>query len=91
MTGLARGTVQRWRRRDAPPTRAIVLADWQRALTKLHPGALVQGLIHSDIRSIFTDHCAMLGVRVTQPNPRNLAVSHRDSVAILERVVGPKR
>jgi hypothetical protein len=29
-------------------------------------------------------------VRVTQPNHRNLAVSHRDSVAIMERIVGPK-
>ena len=46
---------------------------------------------HSDdIRQIFIDHCRLLGIRVTQSNHRNLTVSHRDSVAILERIVGPK-
>jgi hypothetical protein len=43
-----------------------------------------------DIRQIFKDHCDLLGIRVTQPNHRNLAVSHRTSVAILDRLVGPK-
>jgi hypothetical protein len=103
--------------------RRIRLADWQLALTREHPGALIRGLIHSDgcrvvnrfktrlpsgrvaeyayvryffsnlsadIRHIFRDHCELLGIRVTQSNPRNLTVSHRDSVAILEAVVGPK-
>jgi Homeodomain-like domain len=46
--------------------------------------------LSADIRQIFIDHCALLGIRVTQSNPRNLSVSHRDSVAILEEVVGPK-
>lgn len=46
--------------------------------------------LSSDIRAIFTEHCRLLGVRVTQSNHRNLAVSHRDSVAGLEEVVGPK-
>jgi hypothetical protein len=104
--------------------RPIVLADWQRACTREHPGALLRGLIHSDgcrvtnrvltvlpsgrfavysyaryffsnlsadIRSIFVEHCALLGVRVTQSNHRNLSVSHRDSVALLDRIVGPKQ
>ncbi len=44
----------------------------------------------ADIRAIFITHCELLGVRVTQPNHRNLAVSQRNSVAILERLVGPK-
>jgi transcriptional regulator with XRE-family HTH domain len=44
-----------------------------------------------DIRRIFAEHCELLGIRVTQPNHRNLAVSHRDSVAIMDRIVGPKR
>jgi hypothetical protein len=44
----------------------------------------------SDIRDIFTEHCELLGIRVTQSNHRNLTVSHRDSVAILEELVGPK-
>ena len=43
-----------------------------------------------DIRQIFIDHCALLGIRVTQSNHRNLTASHRKSVAILEEVVGPK-
>jgi len=43
-----------------------------------------------DIRRIFTEHCGLLRVRVTQSNHRNLTVSHRKSVAILEKVVGPK-
>jgi hypothetical protein len=46
--------------------------------------------LSADIRQIFVDHCAPLGIRVTQSNPRNLSVSHRDSVAILEQIVGPK-
>jgi hypothetical protein len=45
----------------------------------------------ADIRQLFIEHCALLGVRVTHPNPRNLSVSHRDSVAVLETVIGPKR
>jgi hypothetical protein len=46
--------------------------------------------LSSDIRAIFVEHCELLGVRVTQPNHRNLAVSHRASVAILEQLVGPE-
>jgi hypothetical protein len=46
--------------------------------------------LSSDIRRIFVDHCELLGVHVTQSNHRNLTVSHRTSVAILERIVGPK-
>jgi hypothetical protein len=46
--------------------------------------------LSSDIRAIFAEHCELLGIRVTQPNHRNLAVSHRASVATLERIVGPK-
>ena len=44
----------------------------------------------ADIRRIFVEHCELLGIRVTQSNHRNLTVSHRDSVAILEEIVGPK-
>ena len=35
-------------------------------------------------------HHRELGIRTTQSNHRNISVSHRDSVAILERIVGPK-
>lgn len=44
----------------------------------------------ADIRRIFCDHCDLLGIRWTQSNPRNISVSHRDSVAILDSFVGPK-
>lgn len=43
-----------------------------------------------DIREIFKEHCELLGIRVTQSNHRNLTVSHRHSVAVLEELVGPK-
>lgn len=44
-----------------------------------------------DIRRMFIEHCELLGIRVTQSNHRNLSVSHRESVAVLESIVGPKR
>jgi hypothetical protein len=47
--------------------------------------------LSEDIREIFIEHCELLGIRVTQSNHRNLTVSHRHSVAILEELVGPKR
>ena len=43
-----------------------------------------------DIRRLFCEACEALGVRWTLSNPRNVSVSHRASVAILEEVVGPK-
>jgi transcriptional regulator with XRE-family HTH domain len=46
--------------------------------------------LSADIRNIFVEHCGLLGIRVTQSNSRNLSISHRDSVAILERIVGAK-
>jgi Homeodomain-like domain-containing protein len=44
----------------------------------------------ADIRGIFCDHCDLLGVRWSQSNARNISVSHRDSVALLDSFVGPK-
>jgi hypothetical protein len=46
--------------------------------------------LSGDIRQIFLDHCKLLEIRATQSNHRNLTVSHRRSVAILEQIVGPK-
>jgi hypothetical protein len=46
--------------------------------------------LSADIRRIFIEHCELLGIRVTQSNDRNLTVSHRDSVAFLDQLVGPK-
>jgi hypothetical protein len=44
----------------------------------------------ADIRRIFCEHCDLLGIRWTQSNHRNISISHRDSTAILDRIVGPK-
>jgi hypothetical protein len=44
----------------------------------------------ADIRLLFRQVCDELGIRTTQSNHRNVSVAHRDSVAILERIVGPK-
>lgn len=44
----------------------------------------------SDIRSIFCEHCELLGIRWTQSNSRNISIAHRDSVALLDTFVGPK-
>jgi hypothetical protein len=46
--------------------------------------------LSEDIRRIFCEHCELLGIRWTRSNHRNISVSHRDSVALLERFVGPK-
>ena len=51
-------------------------------------------LLHQPLRRhprIFCDHCDLLGIRWTQSNQRNISVSHRDSVALLDSFVGPKR
>lgn len=44
-----------------------------------------------DIRALFCRCCDLLGIRWTQSNPRNISIAHRDSVAALDRFVGPKR
>ena len=46
--------------------------------------------LSADIRGLFCEYCERLGIRWTQSNPRNISISHRDSVAILDEFVGPK-
>jgi hypothetical protein len=46
--------------------------------------------LSEDIRRIFCEHCELLGIRWTQSNPRNISVSHRHSVALLDEFIGPK-
>jgi Homeodomain-like domain len=46
--------------------------------------------LSDDIRAIFCEHCELLGIRWTQSNPRNISVSHRKSVALLDEFIGPK-
>ncbi len=43
-----------------------------------------------DIRKLFTDACERLGVRWTQMNARNVAVSRRSDVAFLDTFIGCK-
>jgi hypothetical protein len=46
--------------------------------------------LSADIRGIFCEHCELLGIRWTQSNHRNISVSHRRSVALLDEFIGPK-
>jgi hypothetical protein len=43
-----------------------------------------------DIRGRFCEYCERLGIRWTQSNPRNISVSHRTSVALLDSFVPAK-
>jgi hypothetical protein len=47
--------------------------------------------LSGDIRGLFCEYCERLGIRWTQSNHRNISVSHRRSVALLDEFVGPKR
>jgi hypothetical protein len=44
----------------------------------------------ADIRGIFCATCEQLGLRWTQSNHRNISISHRRSVALLDEHVWPK-
>lgn len=44
----------------------------------------------ADIRRIFCRHCELLGIRWTQSSFKNISISHRKSVALLDEFVGPK-
>jgi hypothetical protein len=44
----------------------------------------------ADIRGLFCATCDAVGVRWTRSNHRNISVSHRRSVALLDEHVGPK-
>jgi hypothetical protein len=46
--------------------------------------------LSADIRGLFCEYCERLGIRWTQSNHRNVSVSHRRSVALLDGFVGPK-
>lgn len=42
--------------------------------------------LSADIRGLFCSTCDALGVRWTLSNPRNVSVSHRKSVAVLDAI-----
>ena len=46
--------------------------------------------LSADIRAIFCEYCDRLGIRWSMSNHRNVSISHRTSVAKLDRFVGPK-
>jgi hypothetical protein len=46
--------------------------------------------VSTDIRDLFCEHCELVGVHWTQSNWKNISVSHRDSVSILDSFIGPK-
>lgn len=45
----------------------------------------------ADIQAIFCRSCDRLGIRWSRSNWRNISISHRTSVALLDEFVGPKR
>jgi hypothetical protein len=47
--------------------------------------------LSADIRGLFCESCDRLGLRWTQSNHRNISISRRASVAVLDEHVGPKR
>jgi hypothetical protein len=42
--------------------------------------------LSADIRGLFCHACDLLGIRWTQSDPRNISVSHRESVALLDEL-----
>jgi len=44
-----------------------------------------------DIRYLFIDACARLGVDARHNTRNSVSVARRESVAVLEEIVGPKR
>ena len=47
--------------------------------------------LSDDIRSLFAMACASIGVDCRPAGPKNLSIARRDSVAVMDQVVGPKR
>ena len=44
-----------------------------------------------DIKRLFCESCDALGIRWTRPSDRQIAIYRKDSVAVLDEFVGPKR
>lgn len=72
--------------------RKIELLDWQCSITRQYTPEFIRGLIHSDgSRCINRFSMKLPSGRVGRyAYPRNISVSHRDSVALLDSFVGPK-
>jgi hypothetical protein len=86
-----------------PFVRGLIHSDGCRSInrfkTKLPSGRVAEyaypryffSNLSPDIRGLFCDACDRLGLRWTQSNHRNISISHRASVALLDEFVGPKR
>jgi hypothetical protein len=68
----------------------MVAADSDGTHTPIRASGYFFSNLSSDIRALFCEHCELLGIRWTQSNPRNISVSHRRTVALLDDFVGPK-
>ena len=82
-----------------PLIRGLIHSDGSRVInrfqTRLPSGRLAD---YSYVRYFFTNYsadrqifCDLLGIRWTQSSFKNISVAHRESVAILDSFVGPKR
>jgi hypothetical protein len=86
------------RRNSCGPAALGRLPDHQPLQTKLPSGRLAEYAYprwffsnrSEDIRGLFCEYCERLGIRWTQSNPRNISVSHRRSVALLDAFVPAK-
>ena len=45
----------------------------------------------ADIKHIFCEYLDVLGVHWTEANAANIQIARKESVEILERIIGPKR
>lgn len=67
---------------------------WNRVKTRGKPYKYLRYFFNnesSDIRNLFIDACERLGIQARHNNRSSVSVAQRDSVALLERLVGPKR
>jgi hypothetical protein len=71
----------------------LIHSDGCRVLNRVQRGVYPRYFFSNysaEIREIFVWACSLVGVESRAAGPRNIAVSRRASVAILDRLVGPK-
>jgi hypothetical protein len=80
-----------WQREivDAHPWPFVTVLPSGRVAQYAYPRYFFSNL-SADIRGLFCASCEQLGLRWTQSNHRNISISHRASVALLDEHVGPK-
>ena len=71
----------------------LIHSDGCRVMNRVQRGAYPRYFFSNysaEIREMFVWACALIGVEARPAGARNIAVSRRESVAILDRLVGPK-